>query len=599
MLALQRQVGNAAAQQVLAREPAKPAADADAKGWEDLPFGSTIYKELIKEYTPEKLLKLALPHLKSLPEKLPEVEAKPVGLEGKETKQLAGGAASFAHKAAEEWMKTPEGKAWLDKAAGWAKQHPKTVYFTLLGAMAAAIAGAAVAYFTGNLDPPVLEKKFKALGFEITPGIDIGKFTETILQSAKLSISRELGQGISASISGDVADSAKTGWSGSAGARLGSKDVFGTYKLKWDEKGELGHGVGFGAYGLTGQYGWGKGDDTGKLDYKLNDQFTAGYAYQGGDKGFHSAELKLKPLIIPIETTAMVKFNADGSALLDASGLYKSASLGSYKLGVKGPLAGGKPDEAMVFTFGQSNKDAAGSTGSSEWTFNPIKPGGPVGKYDFSAGVYPGLTLAQKLTVGDGQVLAHETKLTGEALKGQIKADLAVGQNEAGAVTAGGGLTIKTEDAEWAVRAAFTDDQLNELAFKMGFGGKEDAVKFLVDASLQRKDGIDKASLKAVLTAKVGKFATKWEVSASTSEGGPKGYESAVGGGGAFTYLLPKGFLLGGAFNANYASKTGASVEPGILAGHEWSPVLLKGSVTVPVDGAGPPVWGLGAVGQF
>jgi hypothetical protein len=455
MLALQRSVGNAAAQQVLAREPAKPAADADAKGWEDLPFGSTIYKELIKEYTPEKLLKLALPHLKSLPEKMPEVAVEGAGLEGKETKQLAGGAASFAHKAAEEWMKTPEGKAWLDKAAGWAKQHPKTVYFTLLGAMAAAIAGAAVAYFTGNLDPPLLEKKFKALGFEITPGVDIGKFTETILQSAKLSISRELGQGVAASISGDVADGGKAGWSGSAGAKLGTKDVFGTYKLKWDEKGDLGHGVGFGAYGLTGSYGWGKGDDTGKLEYKLDDRLTTAYSFQGGDKGFHSAELKLKPLIIPIETTAMVKFNADGSAILDASSLYKSATLGSYKLGIKGPLAGGKPDEAMVFTFGQSNKDAAGSTGSAEWTFNPLKPGGPVGKYDFSAGVYPGLTLAQKLTVGEGQVLSHETKLTGEALKGQIKADLAVGQNEAGAVTAGGGLTIKTEDAEWAVRAAF------------------------------------------------------------------------------------------------------------------------------------------------
>ena len=596
MLALQRTVGNSAAQQVLAREPAKK--DPDAKGWEDLPFGSTIYKELIKEYTPEKLLKLALPHLKSLPEKMPEVAVEGAGLEGKETKQLAGGAASFAHKAAEEWMKSPEGKAWLEKAAGWVKQHPNTVYFTLLGAMAAAIAGAAVAYFTGNLDPPALEKKFKALGFEITPGVDLGKFTETILQSAKLSISRELGQGISASVSGDVKDGGKEGWSGTAGTKLGTKDVFGTYQLKWDEKGELGHGVGFGAYGLTGQYGWGKGDDTGKLQYKLGEQFSTTYGYQGGDKGFHSGEFKFKPLIIPIETTAMVKFNADGSALLDASSLYKSASLGSYKLGVKGPLAGGKPDEAMVFTFGQSNKDAAGSTGSAEWTFNPLKPGGPVGKYDFSAGVYPGLTLAQKLTVGNGQVLAHETKLTGEALKGQIKADLALGQNEAGATTAAAGLTIKAEDAEWAVRAAFTDDQLNELAFKMGLGGKEDAVKFLVEASLARKDGIDKASLKAVLTAKVGKFATKWEVSASDTTGG-KDAGAAVTGGGAFVYTLPKGVLLGASADISYASKSGLAAGPGLLVGHEWSPVLLKGSVMLPIGSDAAPVWGLSAVGQF
>ena len=560
--ALQRSAGNGAVQQLLAREPAK-AADPDVAGWKDKPFGETVYKEIIKKYTPEQLLKLALPQLSKLPKQIPEANSQ----------AAASAAVPFAQKAAEEWMKTEGGKKFLADAATWVKQHPDAVYWTLVGAMAAAIAGAAIAYFSGAFAPGELDKKFKLLGFDIGAGADLGKFTEVILKSAKLSISRELGEGVSASVSGDVADGGEKGWSGSATGKLGSKSVYGQYQLKWDEKGVAGQSVGFGAYGLTGQYGWNKEGDTGQLEYKL------------------------KPLIIPIETTAMVKMNADGTVLLDASSLYKSAHDGSYKLGVKGPLAGGKPDEAMVFTFGRANT-AGGVTASSEWSFNPTKPGSEIGKYDFKAPIGPGLTLTQAMKVGGGEVIAYDTKLTGEALKGKIKAELAVGQTEEGKATAGGGVTIKLEDAEWAVRAAFSDAELSELAMKMGFGGKEDAVKFLVDASLARKDGVDKMTLKAILTAKIGKFATKWELNASQTEGGDKPGAS-VGGSASFVYTLPKGVLVGASGDVKYDAAGGVTAGPGVLVGHEWSPVLLKGSVMVAPGGEAAPVWGLSAVGRF
>ena len=102
-------------------------------------------------------------------------EVKPIGLDKKE--------------GADTLLKGGDGKKFLAKAQAFVNDHPKGAYWVIVSTLAAAIAGAVTAYFAGMIDPKEVKKTFEVKGLKIDAAVDLGKFQERILQSAKLGLS--------------------------------------------------------------------------------------------------------------------------------------------------------------------------------------------------------------------------------------------------------------------------------------------------------------------------------------------------------------------------------------------------------------------------
>jgi len=586
---------------IIAREEKK--AD-DRKAWEDeLLGGGAIYDLIVKEYPPEKLLEMAAGHLGDVAALVPkDAEVKDVNLTGAESQKLAGAGAEWASKAAKEWMASPDGKKFLTKAQTWIAKHPDELYWVVVGALAVAIAGAVAAYLAGAIDPPNLEKKFKVLKLDVTAGVDLAKVQEGILKSANLVVGKQFSKDFSASVGGKVEQGKEGAWTYGATANIGVSGWKGSYGITQGTG--LGHSLGVEGYGFTGKYSFGAADPAGSLGYK-GGPLTAGYTYQGGEKGFHQGSLQLKPIVIPVDLSAMAKWDAAGNLVLDTGLVYQLADKHKLTLGAKGTAEGpGAKDAPMTLSLGQEATDKAGSTAKESWSLKPGEPSFTI-RRDYLVNLGPAKLGASLTSTDQGSATGYGTELEvpimREALKAKIGYALA---DKKGTVT--GSVAGKIEDLELAVSTEFNEDELKALQFRLGFTDKKEAVKFLVEASHGSKDGVDTNTIKATLRAVIKEHVLKFEVGASETTGA-KGSSSFTASAGMGFYV-GKGVTLGPVVDIGYGRPGVANwdakgptwtIAPGIQAQHKAVPVGLRASIIVDPSGTFPPAFNIGPVGHF
>ena len=91
-----------------------------------------------------------------------------------------------------------QGRGWQGiprQGPGVRERAPQGAYWVIVSTLAVAIAGAVTAYFTNMIDPKEIKKTFEVKGLKIDAAVDLGKFQERVLQSAKLGLSGKAGPG--------------------------------------------------------------------------------------------------------------------------------------------------------------------------------------------------------------------------------------------------------------------------------------------------------------------------------------------------------------------------------------------------------------------
>ena len=199
-MAMQSAYGNRALARAvqLARAPKEDPATKGKWEKEGGAAGKALFDLISQELPYDKLTKLIKEKVASLAEAaVSEASLKSMGVEegkgavvaltGKnKIEVLTGKDPKWAEKVAEEWMKG-DGKAFLEKAQKLAVSHPEITFKAIVAAAGAAIMGGAAAYFSGAVDPPMLEHKFElGKGFSITPGLDLPKFGAPLAGEGKL-----------------------------------------------------------------------------------------------------------------------------------------------------------------------------------------------------------------------------------------------------------------------------------------------------------------------------------------------------------------------------------------------------------------------------
>jgi hypothetical protein len=565
----------AAASDATAAPKTEPKSDKTAlrKAWADagLVAGGPLFDLINDDLSVEKLVDMALPGLIGLAKTgsakgfekaagAPKGEVKSIGLDDKEAGQVTEAVTGWAQKGADGWLKGADGKAFLAKAQKFVNEHPKGAYWVIVSTLAAAISGAVVAYFSNAIDPPALKKKFEVKGLTIDAAVDLGKFQEQILQSAKLGLSGKAGPG-TLGVEGtakSVTEKKQTGY------ELG---VAGSYKVG-DEK-----------TGPSAKVTGGVGYNT--LKEQASASVGAGFQY--------------KPLTI--DTT--FKFQGDGSGVLDTSltgklsqdmTLSGTASVGAYGSAAKAPtgyklaLTSTKGKDSDKVTLELDPKTRVATLGTEQtrqlW-------GG-----SFTTSTARG---TEGMTTG--------VAFTRDALKLDLKYTLDKADKAAldiGASGKGDGF-----DAAFAGKFGLGTGQLEKLTVHLGFNNPDETLKFLHDISIEVAAG--KVDAKATETVKVRlkQIAVEIEGSISEKDGKPgAGVRAEVG------WKLPSGLILGAGAFATYGSgKDGGKegvpapwmVGPMLSVSHEALPVRLVGGVGIPIGGPdnAEPVFGLSVTGNF
>ncbi|MEO8273763.1 MAG: hypothetical protein ABI620_06830 [Chloroflexota bacterium] len=578
---LQATAGNRAVTELLTaqreddKQPAAPKPDpktdkaALRKAWADagLVAGGPLFDAINADLSVDSLVTMALPGLVGLANEGAAAgfakgtedtkgEVKGIGLDKKEAGAATGAVTGWAQKGAETWLKGPDGKKFLAKLQDYINKHPEGAYWTIVGTLAAAISGAVIAYFAGAIDPKEFKKKFEVKGLTIDAAVDLGKFQERVLQSAKLALSGKAGPGTLA--------------------------IEGNVKTVTDKK-ESGYEL-----GATGSYAL--GDEKKGPSAKL----SGGYAYntlKDESSASVGANMKFKPLTI--DTT--FKFQGDGSGVLDTSVVGKLADNLTLSAGATGGVYGPAESKAPVAyklaltsTSGKENDkvtldvnpNARIVTFGTEQTRN-LWGGSLTTSIANGAGTTAGLSFARNA----------------------LKADLKYTLDKAGAASLDIGASGKAEgiDAAFAGKFGLETGQLEKLTVHLGFTSPDETLKFLHDMSIEISAGKVDAKSTETIKLRLKQIAVEVEGSVGQKDDKATGSVRAEVG-----WKLPSGLIIGVGAQATNTGGTGKAPTPW-LAGpmvsvsHEALPVRLTGGVFTPIDAAAPtpPVFALGVSGNF
>ncbi len=507
---------------------ADPKADKAAlrKAWADagLVAGGPLFDAINSDLSVDSLVTMALPGLVGLANEGAAAgfakgtedtkgEVKEVGLDKKEAGQITGAATGWAQEGAETWLKSEAGKKFLGKLQDYINKHPEGAYWTIVGTLAAAISGAVIAYFAGAIDPKEFKKKFEAKGLTIDAAVDLGKFQERVLQSAKLALSGKAGPGTLA-IEGNVktvTDKKESGY------ELG---VTGSYTLGDEKKGASAK--------LSGGYGYNT----------LKDESSASIG----------ANMKFEPLTL--ETT--FKFQGDGSGVLDTSVVGKLADNLTLSAGATGGVYGPAESKApLAYKLALSSDKGKGE---SDKVTVDVSPNARIVTFgtEQTRNLWGG-SLTTSVANGAG------TTAGVSYARNALKADLKYTLDKAGAASLDIGASGKAEgiDAAFAGKFGLETGQLEKLTVHLGFGGPDETLKFLHDLSIEIAAG--KVDAKATETLKVRLKQIAVEVEASVGQKDDKATGSARAEVG---WKLPSGLIIG--VGAQASNTGGAGKDAGI-----------------------------------
>jgi hypothetical protein len=588
---LQSTAGNRAVAQLIAaqredaKKPAtpaapnagtKPAGAADKaalrKAWDDagLVAGGKLFDLVNSDLGMDKLVDMALPGLigfanegaaagfaKGTEDTKGEVKA--IGLDKKEAGQITGALTGWAQQGAETWLKSSDGKKFIERAQGFVNNHPKGAYWAIVTALTLGVAGAVTAYFTNNIDPPAFKKKFEAKGLTIDAAVDLGKFQERILQSAKL------------------------GLSGKAGP--GALGVEGTAKSVTDKRGS-GYDL-----GVTGSYTL--GDDKKGASAKL----SGGYAYntlKDAASANLGAHMRYKPLTI--DTT--FKFQDDGSGVLDTSLVGKLSEDMTLSAGASGGVYG--PAESKAPVGYKLALTTAKGKGESDKVTMDMDPKARIVTFG----------VAETRNLWGGSITASTSQGAGAGgtaglsfARNALKLDLKYTLDKAGQSALDIGASGKGEgvDAAFAGKFGLETGQLEKLSVHLGFTTPDETLKFLHDLSIELAAG--KVDAKATETIKLRLRQIAVEVEGSLGEKDDKATGSARAEVG---WKLPSGLIIGAGAQVTNTGGSGKGLSPWMAGpmlsvSHEALPIRLTGGVFAPIDAATatPPVFALGISGNF
>ena len=548
-----------------------PKADKAAlrKAWSEagLVAGDKVFDLINDDLSVESLVGMALPGLVGLANEGAAAgfakgtedtkgEVKPIGLDKKEAGQVTEAMTGWAQKGAEGWLKGDDGKKFLGKAQGFVNQHPKGAYWVIVSTLAVAIAGAVTAYFTNMIDPKELKKTFEVKGLKIDAAVDLGKFKERVLQTAKLGLSGKAGPG-TAGVEG-TAKTVKDDKTKKEGYELG---VTGSYTLGDDKKGPSAK--------LSGGYGY----DT------LKDQSSASIG----------SNMKFKPLTV--DTT--FKFQGDGSGVLDTAVVGKIAENQTLSVGATGGVYGPAESKtpvgyklALTTTTGKENEKitmdvdpkARVVTLGTEQTRN-LWGGSVTASVASGAGTTAGIAFKR------------------DALKLDLKYTL----DKAGKSTLDVGASGKAEnlDAAFTGKFGLETGELEKMTVHLGFTTPDETLKFLHEMAVEVAAGKIDATSTETIKVRLKRIAV--EVAGSV---GQKDDKENVSARAEVGWKLPSGLILGAGAQATYTSgKAGVpapwQVGPMLSVSHEALPVRLTGGVFVDPGSAAPPVFALGVSGNF
>lgn len=547
---------------------AKPDTKAERKAWEEagLVGGGALYDLVNKDLSIAKLVGLALPELAGLINKGAEAgfeaateaggtkgKVEEIGLETKEVGQVSEAVTGWAQKAAEKWLATPDGKAFLAKAQAVVNEHPTAAYWTIVGAVAAGIAGATIAYFSNAIDPPELKKQFELAGIRIDAAVDLGKVQEQVLQSARLALKRKVGPG-EASLSGGV------------------KAVKGKEEEGYEYS--LGAGYTLGPASLTGGYGY--------SSLKDQSSFNLGVGY------------KFQPLTL--EST--FRLADDGTGTLDTTGVLKLGEQAALGFGTYGAVTGpGTEKSPLGFKLSLTTSKGKESDKITA-DINPTTRALTLGREQVRS-IYGGM-----LTVGTSEG-DKGTTISAGYKRDALSADLKYSVSADGAETLETGAKGKAEGAEAGISLKYglSEGELQALTTHLAFTTPDETLKFLNDIAITLGEkGVDakvslgmKLRLKSIAAELAGSMTVKEDVDVGASA------KAAVG------WKLPAGITMGVGAGGTYTPDKGKPatpwmVGPELSVGHEALPIRLVGGVNVPVGPGSeglPPVFGLSIAPAF
>lgn len=582
-LGIQAAAGNEATSRLLTaqRAPetpkaeAKPDPKAERKAWQEagLVGGGALYDLINKDLSLEKLVGMALPELaklategakkgyqKGTEEAGTPGELKPVGLTTEETGKVAGALTGWAQQAADKWLKSDDGKQFLAKAQGVVNQHPKAAYWTIVGVLAAAIGGAVTAYFTNTIDPPEIKKAFEVKGLKIDAAVDLGKFREQVLQSAKLGLSGKAGPGTAA--------------------------VEGTAKGVKDKEGAEGY-----EFGATASY-----TITGEKKDSPSAKFSGGVAHDTL-KSQTSANLGASVKFQPLTLDTTWKFAGDGSGVLDTTALARLSQQYTLGGGVSGTVYGpGAEKSPLGYKLSLTSTEGK-ETDKLTLDLNPTNRSVTFGR-------------EATRTLWGGSLTAGETRGTeGKSVsvayaREALKLDLKYAVDKAGAGTLETSASTKGPGFEAALAGKFGLDEgeLQSLTVKLGFNTPDETIKFIHQLSIKVAEG--EVEAKAAETIKLRLKQIAVEVEGSVGE---KAGQASASARAEVGWKLPPGLILGAGAAASYTpGKEGTTVPwmvgPQVSVGHEALPIRLVGGVSVPVGSGSeglPPVFGLSIAPNF
>lgn len=541
------------------------------KAWGDagLVAGDKLFDLVNSDLGVDKLVDMALPGLMGLANEGVAAgfakgtedtkgEVKEVGLDKKEAGQATEALTGWAKQGAETWLNGSDGKKFLAAAQGFVNNHPKGAYWAIVTALTLGIAGAVAAYFAGAIDPKEIKKKFEFAGLTIDAAVDLGKFQERILQSAKLGLSGKAGPG-TAGVEG-TAKSVTDDKTKKEGYELG---VTGSYTLGDEKKGPSAK--------LSGGYGYNT----------LKDESSANLG----------ASMKFKPLTL--DTT--FKFQGDGSGVLDTSLVGKLSDDLTLSAGATGGVYGPAESKGPV-----GYKLALTSTKGkeSDKVTMDVDPNARIVTFgtEQTRNLWGG---SLTTSVGQGAGATAGLAYKRDALKLDLKYTLDKAGKESmdvGASTTGQGM-----EAAFTGKFGLDTGQLNGLTVHLGFTTPDETLKFLHDMSIQVAAG--KVDATATETIKVRLKQIAVEVAGSVGEKDDKSTGSVRAEVG---WKLPNGLILGVGAQATNTGGTGKAPSPWMAGpmlsvSHEALPVRLTGGVFTPIDAASPapPVFALGISGNF
>lgn len=540
------------------------------KAWSEagLVAGDKVFDLINADLSVESLVGMALPELVGFANEGAAAgyakgtedskgEVKEIGLDKKEAGQITGALTGWAQKGADTWLKGSDGKAFLAKAQKFVNEHPKGAYWVIVSTLAVAIAGAVTAYFAGAIDPKEIKKTFEVKGLKIDAAVDLGKFQERVLQSAKL------------------------GLSGEAGA--GTLSVEGTAKSVSDKTG-TGYDL-----GATGSYTL--GDEKKGASAKL----SGGYGYntlKGESSANVGANLKLKP--ITIDST--FKFQGDGSGVLDTSVTGKLANDLTLSAGATGGVYG--PAESKTPVDYKLALTSTNGKESDKVTLD-VNPNARIVTFgtEQTRNLWGGSITTSTSQGGAGPTAG--VSFTRDALKLDLKYSL----DKAGAPSAevGAGSSGKDFEAAFAGKFGLETGQLEKLTVHLGFTTPDETLKFLHDLSIQIAGGKIDAKATETLKLRLKQIAVEVEASVGQKDNKETGSARAEVG-----WKLPSGLILGAGAQGSNAGGAGGvpspwMVGPMVSISHEALPVRLTGSVLMPIDPVKPtpPVFAVGLSGNF